>query len=376
MRCTLGGAEKRYARVFEMLVDQTNGRHQLLINRSMLNLLQGSGILIDYEPHLTVLEPPFRQFAQAHGITRSLCPFFTLLDGIWYTWQCWRVIHHSKPEIVHPLLTGIYFSLPALILHPRIGHVMSAYSSQFISERDKRVLGIPVGATIKRWAMQHSHAIDALRGSIRDDLVTRGIDEEKIDTAPCSFTDISQCEPASKREKWVVFLGRFIENKDPLLLARAIPQVVSQHSDVHFYFLGEGYLQDQLNSLVQQLGIADYVTIRFEPRPTQILNRSSIFVSLQVLENYPSQSLLEAMACGNAIVATDVGETWRLVDAENGVRVALQPEAVADAIVELLKDTSLPQRGLVSRQRVLIEHTQKRFFDYITATYRSAIERA
>jgi glycosyltransferase involved in cell wall biosynthesis len=224
--------------------------------------------------------------------------------------------------------------------------------------------------------MQHSHAIDALRGSIRDDLVTRGIDEEKIDTAPCSFTDISQCEPASKREKWVVFLGRFIENKDPLLLARAIPQVVSQHSDVHFYFLGEGYLQDQLNSLVQQLGIADYVTIRFEPRPTQILNRSSIFVSLQVLENYPSQSLLEAMACGNAIVATDVGETWRLVDAENGVRVALQPEAVADAIVELLKDTSLPQRGLVSRQRVLIEHTQKRFFDYITATYRSAIERA
>jgi glycosyltransferase involved in cell wall biosynthesis len=238
------------------------------------------------------------------------------------------------------------------------------------------VIGIPVGATIKHWAMRHSHAIDALRGSIRDDLVTRGIDEEKIDAAPCSFTDISQCEPASKREKWVVFLGRFIENKNPLLLARAIPQVVSQHSDVHFYFLGEGYLQDQLNSLVQQLGIADYVTIRFEPRPTQILNRSSIFVSLQVLENYPSQSLLEAMACGNAIVATDVGETWRLVDAENGVRVALQPEAVADAIVELLKDTSLPQRGLVSRQRVLIEHTQKRFFDYITATYRSAIERA
>jgi glycosyltransferase involved in cell wall biosynthesis len=369
MRCTLGGAEKRYARVFEMLVDQTNGRHQLLINRSMLNLLQGSGILIDYEPHLTVLEPPFRQFAQAHGIPRSLCPFFALLDGIWYTWQCWRVIHHSKPEIVHPLLTGIYFSLPALILHPRIGHVMSAYSSQFISERDKRVLGIPVGATIKRWAMQHSHAIDALRGSIRDDLVTRGIDEEKIDAAPCSFTDISQCQPASKREKWVVFLGRFIENKDPLLLARAIPQVIAHHPDAHFYLLGEGYLRNQLESLVRELGIVDHVTIRFEPHPTEILNQSSIFASLQVLENYPSQSLLEAMACGNAIVATDVGETWRLVDEQNGIRISPNKTALANAIIQLLNDPELSQKQQASQQRVFSEHTPERFFQYITQVY-------
>ena len=45
LRCTLGGAEKRYARFFELLVAQAGGHHRLLINRSMLTLLQAAGIL-------------------------------------------------------------------------------------------------------------------------------------------------------------------------------------------------------------------------------------------------------------------------------------------------------------------------------------------
>ena len=374
MRCTLGGAEKRYARVFEMLVDQTDGQHRLLINRSMLDLLREAEILNGSEPYLIVLDPPFRRRSQGYKMLRSLNLFFSLLDALWYTGQCGYVIRRCKPDIVHPLLTGIYFSLPTLVLHPHIGLVMSAYSSQFISERDKKVIGIPVGATLKRWAMRRSHVVDALRGTIRDDLIERGISEDKVITAPCSFTDINCCQPVPKREKWVIFLGRFIKNKNPLLLIRAIPKVIARHPDAHFYLLGKGYLQDQLESLIHKLGIVDQVTIRFEPHPTEVLNRSSIFVSLQVLENYPSQSLLEAMACGNAIIATDVGETWRLVDDKNGLRIPPTKKALAKAIVALLKDPQLRQKQRASRQRVLSEHTPERFFAHITQVYRQAVK--
>jgi glycosyltransferase involved in cell wall biosynthesis len=131
-----------------------------------------------------------------------------------------------------------------------------------------------------------------------------------------------------------------------------------------------------LEALIQESNITDHVTIRFEPRPTRILNRSSIFVSLQILENYPSQSLLEAMACGNAVVATDIGETWRLVDEKNGIRIPSSPEALADAIVNLLDDPHLSRKQQASRQRVLSEHTPERFFRHITHVYRQAAERA
>jgi glycosyltransferase involved in cell wall biosynthesis len=374
MRCRLGGAEKRYARIFEMLVAQPGSQHKLLINRSMLDLLQAAGILSQHDSYLIVLEPPFRRCVQsrgAHWSSRFLQPVTWLLDAFWYTWQCWRAVRRCRPEIVHPLLTGIYFSLPTLLLYSQVRHVMSAYSSQFESYRDKRILSIGLGATIKRYAMQHCHAIDALSMSIRDDLVVRSIASDKIQVAPCSFTDLSLCRPALQKKKWVVFLGSFVDIKNPLLLAQAVPMVLAQNPDVHFYFLGGGYLQSQLESLVQDLNIASYVTIRFEPYPTRILNQSSIFVSLQDKENYPSQSLLEAMACGNAIIATDVGETWRMVDEANGIRIPPTVDAVADAIVELMKDPLLIQRGLVSRQRVLSEHTAERFLAYIVDLYQT-----
>lgn len=381
MRCTLGGAEKRYARVFEMLVAQSGDRHRLLINRSMLTLLQSADILSHHEPYLIVLDSPFRRWGQSlatHTAGRRVSRLFISvlegLDALWFAWRCWQVVSRNRPEVVHPLLTGVYLSFPALLAHPNVRYTLSAYSYQFESYRDKRFLGISLGATIKRFAMRRCHMIDALSEPIRGDLVSRGIHGDKIRVAPCSFTDLSLCQPADRKKKWVVFLGRFVDIKNPLLLAQAIPKILAQVQDVHFYFLGEGYLRSRLESIARERDIADHVTIRFDPHPTRILNQSSIFVSLQNEENYPSQSLLEAMACGNAIVATDAGETWRLVDEVNGIRIPPTVDDLADAIVKLLQDPSLLQRGLASRQRVISDHTAARFFGYISGVYRAAVQ--
>jgi len=370
-RCAMGGAEKRYARVFQMLVAQTSAQHKLLITRSMLELLQAAGILTQHDDHLIILDPPFRRRVPITWLR----PMLWLLDVLWYVWQCGLVIHRQRPDIIHPLLTGVYLSLPAVLLHPKARRVMSAYSYEFESYRDRRIFGIPIGASIKRFAMQRCHVIDALSMLIRDDLVQRGIPTWKIKVTPCAFTDLSLCHPATERKKWVVFLHRFVGLKNPLTLADAMPKVIAQHPDVHFYFLGAGYLQAKLEERVQELDLADYVTIRYEPHPMSVLNESLIFVTLQDVSSYPNQSLLEAMACGNAVLATDVGETWRLVDETNGIRIPLStmtPDAVADALINLMDDPKLSQYGKASRSRVLSEHTAERYFAYIADVYRNA----
>lgn len=369
LHCTLGGAEKRYARVFEMLVAQPGANHRLLINRTMLNLLQQAGILTNHERYLLILDPPTTRYAWAKRL-RGLGP---VIDALWYLWQCWLVCWRFRPQIVHPLLTGVYLSLPALLVMPHIRRVMSAYSYQFESYRDRRIGGISIGAAVKRFAMARSQVVEALSEPIRLDLLQRGLPTAKIFVAPCSFTDLTLCKPIWPKERWVVFLGRFVEIKRPLLLLEAIPKVLAHHPDVHFYFLGEGNLQPQMEARLQALGISAAVTMRFEPQPTQVLNRSSIFVSLQTEENYPSQSLLEAMACGNAIVATDVGETWRLVDPSNGICVQPDETSVTAALLILLADPALQERQTRSRQRVLTDYTPERFLAYMQAVYRQAL---
>lgn len=377
MQCTMGGAEKQYARVFEMLSSAQTGEHHLLINRALLELLLPAGLLSGLTASLIILDPPFRKLALSNRFFRYRLFGFVLaaLDVFWYCWQCWKIIRDLRPNVVHPLLTGVYFCLPAMLIHPHVGFMLSAYSYQFESYRDKRIFGLPIGAKLKRFAMQRSQLIDALTGSIRDDLVSRGIDPGKIRVAPGPFTDFSLCQPVESKRSWVVFLGRFVAIKNPLLLVHAMPRVLKQLPETQFFFLGSGALQRELETSVQSLGVSDRATIRFEPDPARILNESSIFVSLQSEENYPSQSLLEAMACANAIVATDVGETWRLVDESNGTRVPLSAEAIADAIIQLLQNPNLGQMRNASRQRVLEEFSAERYFEYILTAYRDAARR-
>ncbi len=192
--------------------------------------------------------------------------------------------------------------------------------------------------------------------------------------APGPFTDFLLCQPEETKQPWVVFLGRFVSIKNPLLLVDAIPAVLLQFPETHFYFLGRGELESEILAKVQALGVSEQVTIRFEPKPTQILSESSIFVSLQSEENYPSQSLLEAMACANAIVATDVGDTWRLVDDQNGLRVQPSADAIAEGIIQLLENPNLRKLGEDSRQRILEEYSTERYFHYIIDAYRNAAQ--
>ena len=238
LRCTLGGAEKRYARVFEMLVSQPGAEHTLLINRELLNLLKSAGVLAEHDAFLDVIDPPQHPLWQR---LTKLSFLYKTLTVIWYVWRCESAIRKHQPAVVHPLLAGTLFSLPALMLHSCVRHVMSAYTSftsPFASSIDKKVLGLNLRSVVRRWAMQHSDAIDALSNSIAEKLATHSIDRERITVAPNSFTDISKCQPASEKEKWVVFSGRLIESKRPQLLIQAIPQVLAQLPDVHFFYIG------------------------------------------------------------------------------------------------------------------------------------------
>lgn len=368
-RCALGGAEKRYARVFEMLcADDDTGQHKLIINRAMLNLLQSANILTQHNKHISVLDPPSAKFEQIKRV-RIL---HLAIDTLWYIWHCWRTIQTHPSAVFHPILTAVHYCLPTFMLYRSRHLMLSAYSYQFANYRDKSIFGIQIGATLKRLMMRRANAIDALSQSIKADLIERGVAPQKIHVAPNSFTDLSKCKVAAHKEKWITFVGRFEEIKNPLLLAQAIPTVLTHEPHARFYFIGDGALQNKLATFVDENDLAPFVQIEFMAEPSTILARSSLFVSLQSEENYPSQSLLEAMACGNAIVATDAGETWRLVDESNGRRVAADANEISAAIGELLQSPNLPAMQQASRRRVLDHHTADNFYVYINSVYEYA----
>jgi len=107
---------------------------------------------------------------------------------------------------------------------------------------------------------------------------------------------------------------------------------------------------------VKQLGVSDRVHFigRVE-NPHQLMPIFDVFVSTSLNEGM-SNVILEAMACGKPIVATDVGDNGKLVEASgNGFLVQVEDSTLLESSIKLLlTDKDLNQRFGV-RSRNLVE---------------------
>lgn len=195
---------------------------------------------------------------------------------------------------------------------------------------------------------------------------------EKISIAPCSFIDYSKCIIGEKKEFEIAFAARLEPEKNPLMYLDAARAVLTEYPHVKFHLLGEGSLVSVIKENIEKNGLREKVNFTFHKNPPEIFSRTTVFVSLQSGTNYPSQSILEAMACGNAIVASRTGDTELFVNSANGVLTELNSEAVAGALKKLIADPSRTRSlGLAAAKFAAENHTAERVSDYYTKLIKS-----
>lgn len=219
-----------------------------------------------------------------------------------------------------------------------------------------------------RVTVRRAARVDCLSESIRADLATFMGEEDpgKYVVAPCSFTEPRDVDPAVARDVDVALVSRMVPQKGHALLRDALAELSRAGlTGLRVHVCGSGPLEAQLRREFGALPDQD-VQVYYQEDAFALLARSRIFVSLQDVENYPSQSLLEAMSCECAIVATDVGLTRLLLDARCAILIPPAPAALAGAIRTLLDDE--PRRrelGSNARQVVLARQTIDRFAAYV-----------
>jgi len=140
----------------------------------------------------------------------------------------------------------------------------------------------------------------------------------------------------------------------------AIPLVRAVLPKALLLIVGDGEERANLEALARDLHLGD--AVRFVGAVPQrdvarYMWAADLFLSLNELSNV-GNPLLEAMACGKAIVTLDVGDTRDLVrDGETGrLLSAGDAEAVATAVIDLARDPSLRRRLEEGAQRYAREH--------------------
>jgi glycosyltransferase involved in cell wall biosynthesis len=148
----------------------------------------------------------------------------------------------------------------------------------------------------------------------------------------------------------LVVVGRLAYPKAQDVAIRALARVADRRTRLRL--VGDGPDRPMLQALAAELGVADRVEmIGAVPDPAPHVRAADV-VLLPSLSEGLSLAMLEAMACGAAIVATEVPGSSALHDV--GVLVpAGDPEALAAAADRLLADEGERQRlGKLARARV------------------------
>ena len=136
-------------------------------------------------------------------------------------------------------------------------------------------------------------------------------------------------------------VGRLVPVKGFDLAVRAISQLVNTGLDCHLLLVGEGPLEQSLASLAKQLGLRHRVhLLGHQAETAQWYELMDVYINTSHSEGM-SQSLVEAMAAGCPIIATDVGDSAVVVgqDHLSGQLIeAGNTDQLADAISRYSSD--------------------------------------
>jgi glycosyltransferase involved in cell wall biosynthesis len=335
---------------------------------------------------LAINESLWRRCLEAGMFNRTSVPDFVLkqrieslsfaLRKLDYLIGCFSIgwwLMRRRPKALHLILGGAYVVLPLQIL----GLASPAIVSVVGPLRD--MVGSRFGLWLYRRALQQALVVDALSETVCEMLCREGVAADHVRIAPGSCVDTKRFRPVAHKRPWIVFCGRLISEKDPLLFLEASKLVRNRLGNgvpgLRFFLLGDGPLRDEVHKMIAGQGLTPWITTGWSNEVESILSEALIFASLQRTDNYPSQALLEAMACGAAVIATDVGLTARLVDPAVGRRVEPSAPKVAEAMIDLLQNQAqTAAMGRRARERVVREHSMEAYVNYLEQLYHSCAE--
>jgi phosphatidylinositol alpha-1,6-mannosyltransferase len=233
------------------------------------------------------------------------------------------------------------------------------------------------------WAMKRiGNGIDALTylGSFTKEAISRALSGKAtaamvriapgIDTAhfaPIADADSLKRELDLADKRVIVSVGRLVHRKGQDTLVESLPAILEEFPDAHLLFVGVGPHLEYIHKRAIQLGVLGSVSFVGRVQYAELPR----FISVGEIFAMPSRSrlagleveglgivYLEASACELPIVGgLSGGAPDALIEGETGLAVdGRNPDAVADAVKELLRDPARAQAmGRRGRQWIVDE---------------------
>ncbi len=249
--------------------------------------------------------------------------------------KIYNILNKIKPNIIHTHLHTCIYGIPWALTH-KVKFFHTIHSDPEF-EFSKKIIKI----------MKFMYKNDIIVPIAISDVIKQKanllykVPLEKIKVAynPVDTDKFYLKNKISKNFIRFVNVGRLNENKNQKMLIEAFFEVQKEFPNTKLALIGDGVLRKNLEEQVKKNKLEDkvefYGNIDYVEK---ILNKSDIFVLTSIYEGVPI-SIIEAMACGLPIIATNVGGIKDIVN-KNGILIE-DLNGLVDGMKKLIIDKSL-----------------------------------
>jgi glycosyltransferase involved in cell wall biosynthesis len=275
------------------------------------------------------------------GVDALHVPYYTLpvvgraLNGYWAGQAALPAVRAFAPDLILS-----YMIYPDGYGAVGVGKRLGLPTVLFGIGSDIRNIGDAVQKKLTESALRRADYVLTVSHELRERALERGASAERskailngCDTSIFRLRDRAAARARlgmAARVKSIVFVGRLVPLKGLRELLEGLPKVAAAVPDVEFTCIGEGPLGEELRARAGREDLAGRVRFVPSAKPPEIAEWMAA-ADLTCLASYTEgcpNVIVESLACGRAVVATNVGGIPELVNASNGVLV--RPHDSAD----------------------------------------------
>ena len=258
-----------------------------------------------------------------------------------------KIIKKEKPDVIHchSAKGGIIGRTAGWITGVKTFYTPHAFSFLCTSSKAKRWVFL----MIERLTRFKTYVLACSESEQEMAITEVGYDESHALVWHNAVPDASleKGKVVDVSEPYACYIGRPCYQKNPLFLLDVIKKVKDKGCSLKYILLGVGYHSPELDAMkakMHVLGLED--TIRLEPWIShadcqEFVRKSLFYISTALYEGLPL-AVIEAMANGKAIIASDVvGNKDCVRDGANGFLLPLDAGAYAEKIIQLVNNPTL-----------------------------------
>ena len=196
-------------------------------------------------------------------------------------------------------------------------------------------------------ASKRALGILSVSQALADEMVTMGVEKEKIHViyngVDHSIFKIQDGPSDQKNDDYILYVGNLKKEKGVIELIKGFAAINKKYPTLKLLYAGPGNLRNEIVSHAEHLAISDKVILLGGVDHSQLpelISQARVLALPSYNEGVPNV-VLEAMACGTPILATNVGGIPEVVNEKvcGKIIVAKSDVAVAEGLDYILSST-------------------------------------